>query len=100
MNVDVRGAVVAAKKYFQSLTDMISNQVQDLRLEEVELSEDKRFWFITLGFERPVVQRKNSLANLLPAPASPPDYKYEREYKIFKIDSETGEVQSMKIREL
>jgi hypothetical protein len=79
---------------------MISNQVQDLRLEEVELSEDKKFWFVTLGFERPVVQRKNSLSELMPAPALPPDYKYEREYKIFKIDAETGEVQSMKIREL
>jgi hypothetical protein len=99
MNVDVRGAVVAAENYFKSLKDKISNQVQDLRLEEVELSEDKNFWFVTLGFERPVIQRKKPLSELLPAPALPPDYKYEREYKIFKIDVKTGEVQSMKIRE-
>lgn len=100
MKTDVRDAVTAAQHYFQSLKDLISDRVQDVMLEEVELSEDKRFWFVTLGFERPVAQRKNALSELLPAPALPPDYKYEREYKIFKIDAETGEVQSMKIREL
>jgi hypothetical protein len=98
MKIDVRGAVTSATNYFQSLQDMISPQLQDLRLEEVELSEDKKYWLITLGFERPVVQPKNSLNSLLEA--SPPAYKYEREYKLFKIDSETGEVQSMKIRDL
>ena len=65
MKIDVRGAVIAAKNYFQSLKDMINNQIQDLRLEEVELSEDQKFWFVTLGFERPVVQKKNSLVILI-----------------------------------
>lgn len=99
MKTNVRDAVIAAKNYFQSLKDMINNRIEDLRLEEVELSEDQKFWFVTLGFERPVVQKKNSLSELLPTPL-PASSQYEREYKIFKIDSETGEVQSMKIREL
>lgn len=99
MKTNVRDAVIAAKNYFQSLKDMINNKVEDLRLEEVELSEDQKFWFVTLGFECPVAQKKNSLSELLPhqLAASP---QYEREYKVFKVDSETGEVQSMKIREL
>ncbi|HAG85777.1 MAG TPA: hypothetical protein DCL61_32720 [Cyanobacteria bacterium UBA12227] len=92
MKIDVRGAVMAAKQYFQSLQDMIGQQLQDLRLEEVELSEDKQFWFITLGFDRPA--NKNSLLKDIVPP------NYERVYRIFKIDSESGEVQSMKIREL
>jgi hypothetical protein len=94
MKIDVRQAVIAAKEYLQSLKDQIGRQIEDLRLEEVELSEDKNFWLITLGFSRPADRAKNPLADLTDSP------KYEREYKIFKIDSQTGEVQSMKIREV
>ncbi len=94
MRIDVRQAVIAAKEYLQSLRDQIGMLIEDLRLEEVELSDDKKFWLITLGFSRPAYKAKNPLADLTDSP------KYEREYKIFKIDSETGEVQSMKIREV
>lgn len=92
--VDVRNAVLAASEYFNSLQDMIGGYIEDLRLEEAELSEDKEHWFITLGFVRPVDKTSNPLANFMETP------NYEREYKVFKIDAITGEVQSMKIREV
>jgi hypothetical protein len=92
--VDVRSAVGAAQKYFISLQDMIGFGTEDLRLEEAELSEDKKHWFITLGFIRPVDKTSNPVADLLAI------RNYEREYKVFKIDATTGEVQSMKIREV
>ena len=92
--VDVRSAVVAARENFSSLQDMIGFGTEDLRLEEAELSEDKKHWFITLGFIRPVDKTSNPLANFMETP------NYEREYKVFKIDATTGEVQSMKIREV
>jgi len=92
--VDVRSAVVVASEYFNSLQDMIGDYIEDLRLEEAELSEDKEHWFITLGFIRPVDKTSNPLANLMVT------RNYEREYKVFKIDATTGEVQSMKIREV
>ncbi|MBW4491830.1 MAG: hypothetical protein KME26_01705 [Oscillatoria princeps RMCB-10] len=94
MTIDVRSAVIGAKQYLQSLQDQIGMLIDDLRLEEVELSEDRKFWLITLGFSRSADKAKNPLADLIDSP------KYEREYKIFKINSETGEVQSMKIREV
>ena len=92
--VDVRSAVVVASEYFSSLQDMIGNQIEDLRLEEAELSEDKEHWFITLGFIRPVDKTSDSVHDWME------NRIYEREYKVFKIDATTGEVQSMKIREV
>lgn len=92
--IDVRAAVTAANRYLQDVNDLIKIQPESLRLEEVELSEDQREWLITLGFDVPI--RTNSWANLVPETNS----IYQREYKLFKVDSETGEVKSMKIRSL
>ena len=72
-----RDAAAAAGKYFGELT----GTQQALSVEEIELSEDGRYWFVTLGF---------SLSYLI-GPKS---------YKVFKVDAYTGEVLSMKIREL
>ena len=61
MTIDVRNAVGAAQRYFGSLQDVIGYPTEDLRLEEAELSEDKKHWFITLGFIRPVDKTSNPL---------------------------------------
>ncbi len=99
MVVDVRSAAITAKNYFQSLTDLVDEH-QNLRLEEVELSEDKNYWLITLGFDshnkqyiHPALKKLN-IDDMVIYP------NYQRQYKIFKINTETGEVESMKIREL
>ncbi|OCR00587.1 hypothetical protein BCD67_11440 [Oscillatoriales cyanobacterium USR001] len=94
MAINVQNAVITAQNYLFSLPDMTGLVREDLRLEEVELSDDKKYWFITLGFSRPVDKSKNPLADLVAVSS------YERVYKVFKINAETGEVQSMKIREL
>lgn len=86
--IDVRAAVISAENYFDHLKRSMGS-IENLRLEEVELSEDKKFWLITLGFD--CLSRNNRL-QVVP--------QYAREYKIFKINAETGEVESMKIREL
>jgi len=92
--VDVKTAVAAANSYLQDIKDLMKIQLESLRLEEVELSEDQRDWLITLGFDVPI--KTNSLANLMAGTNS----IYQREYKLLKVDSETGEVKSMKIRSL
>jgi len=95
MRIDVRGAVMAAKKYFEDIQDLIGKTIDDILLEEVEISDDRRFWYVTLGFSR----LTGKTENLISEPISFSS-QYEREYKIFTIDADTGEVQSMKIREL
>lgn len=84
---DVKGAdeaVAEAKKFFGTL---YTNEFADLRVEEIELSEDRRHWLITLGFGP-----QGPLASMF-APRL-----VEREYKSFSVNTETGQVESMKIR--
>lgn len=95
--IDVRDAVVAAQKSLQSMADLMGGHVLDLRLEEVELSEDKSLWVITLSFIIPI--SKESISNL-GIFAAGESLKPERQYKRFEIDSETGQMKSMKIRDL
>jgi hypothetical protein len=84
--ISVADAASAAKGYFRTLFP----EVQKFSLEEVELSEDGRFWLITLGYETP--------KNFTSAGDSwlPPQAKF----KVFKVDAQTGAVLSMKIRSL
>ncbi|MDJ1177280.1 hypothetical protein PJF56_00215 [Roseofilum sp. BLCC_M91] len=88
----VEQAVRLAKAYFEKLLPQLGEEIEDLRLEEVEFSEDK--WLITLGYTRPTKIKQNPL---LPVADN---RQYERVYKIFTINSRTNEVESMKIREL
>jgi len=65
------------------------------RVEEVERSDDDRFWLITLGFLLSEEETR------LPSPPMANDIlrRMKRLYKVFKIERKTGEVLSMKIRE-
>lgn len=83
--IDVKEAVKATTEYF---ADFYADQsFSNILLEEVEYNEDEKAWSITLGYS-------------IPNPASVlgvnlPDY---RRYKVFRIDAATGDVLSMKIR--
>lgn len=94
--IDVRSAVEAARNYLFSMIDQLTDagQIQGLRLEETELSDDGRYWLITLGFDRPIGEHLEPLQAVLN------NKKYERDYRIIKIDAHSREVKSMKIREL
>ncbi|MFN6485118.1 MULTISPECIES: hypothetical protein [unclassified Nostoc] len=98
--IDVKTAVNAAYQYIKSIQDMMGSSLEDLRLEEVELSEDKSFWLITLGFDIPKNPPKSRLDDLIPPSLTSTLVLYEREYKLFKVNSQTGEVEAMKIREV
>ena len=50
--IDIRTAVSAAQTYIQSVQDLMGSSLQNLRLEEAEVSEDRRFWLITLGHDK------------------------------------------------
>jgi len=91
--IDVKEAVRQATEYLEQLYPL--SQLHDVLLEEVSLSDDGRYWFVTLGFSRPIPSpdpmRRVTEGVLHSA-------KYQREYKVFEIDSATGQVKSMKIR--
>ncbi len=86
--IDVRQAAQSASTFFASLYDNAGGT--DVRLEEVELTEDRKHWLITLSYPPP-----SPLGNIIPSGLGG-----SRQYRIFKVDAQTGEVLSMKIREV
>ena len=111
-NIGLRKAVQSVKDHIVELHDILGNNLEDLRIEETELSEDDKFWLITVSFNREVDPRKEKIyvrdplspnsvfsqiqnvADLLPQKQT---FIVERDYKIFKVDAATGEVVSMKM---
>lgn len=101
--IDVKEAVKIAFDYLDKLYDSV--QLEDKLLEEVALSDDESYWYVTVGFSRPVTAILSPLEKLMrtmPVSPDPNDLfkqpKYQREYKVFQIDSSTGQVRSMKMR--
>jgi hypothetical protein len=91
--IDVKGAVKVATSYLAELYDKA--QIQDVLLEEVRQSEDERYWLVTMGFSRPVPPSQNAFEKLLEGYNGP---QMKREYKVFEIDSTSGDVLAMRIR--
>lgn len=93
--IDVKEAVSkatqAAMHFFEG------KELVELALEEVEMTDDRQYWLITLGFYALNVNPPVGFAAMINASMQ---QKYERKFKIFKIDATTGEVVSMKIREI
>ena len=91
---DVHKAVKSAIAFFQK--SFAIQQLSHLQLEEVELSEDGRFWLITLGYDDPAATSTvlsdlvKTTAVLRPRPL--------RKYKIVRVDAESGRAVAVKIR--
>jgi hypothetical protein len=93
MKLKVEEAVKAAIDYLQQLRNHIDPTLKDIRLEEIEVSEDSKYWLITLSFTKPSDRTEiplSVIASTLP--------KYQKEYKTFRVNGNTGKVESMKIR--
>ena len=63
--------------------------VEKVQLEEVEITDDNKYWNIVLSYE-----------NIEITPLSYLQVGQQRTFKVFKIDAKTGKVRSMKIRNL
>jgi len=83
--LDVKKATEIANSSFRFLYDnrLDSSKIQ---LEEVELTEDGKYWLVTLSY--PI---ESAIPGIL---------QTRKEYKVFKLDAETGELQAMKVREV
>ena len=88
-SIDVKAAVKIAMKYLLEFQDVIP--VRDVRLEETEYA-DSGEWLITLSTAETPTAPLGGLAAALGSG--------KRIYKIFRIDAETGDVKSMKVRSL
>ena len=77
-----KDAAVKTSQYFTEIVGPRTN----ITVEEVELSESGSYWLITLGYDEPSLGRLTIYAG--------------RAFKIFKVDAYTGDILSMKIREV
>jgi hypothetical protein len=85
--VDVKTAARVAAGYFDQL---IQRHYSDLAVEEVEKTDDDRFWLVTIGYNVTSSERGTLVSFQGPPPV--------REYKIIKVDAQSGEPVSMKVR--
>jgi len=83
--INVKEATDKAKEHLLAFFP----DAEQVQLEEVELSEDKAYWLITLSYEG----LSSSVASSMLVGKS-------LLYKIFKLDAKQGEVISMKIRDI
>lgn len=89
--IDVKEAVQIAQDYIRGLYNQ--DEIRDLALEEVELSDDNKFWIVTIGFTKQMSQPLNPME----AMSGP---KFSRFQKELKIDTESELVRSMKNKKL
>ena len=97
VGIDVKEAVRLAKEFAASLLE--PEKISNLGLEAVERTEDGHHWLVTLGFSRPWATARRSespLDQVLPFRGPQPD----REYKVFKVDAESGDVVAMQVFEV
>jgi len=85
--LDVKAAAATAVTYLKDLYS--DEQLKNIRLEEVWLSDDEKYWYITIGYDTPTSARDPLAALRQP----------EREYKLFKVRVEDGRVMEMKMRQ-
>ena len=84
--LDAKAASAIAKQYYE---DIAGEGDYRLALEETELSDDEKYWYITLGIYTPTT-----------APIFlTQGFREQINYKIIKIDANTGRVLSMKMRQ-
>lgn len=87
--IPIKQAVEIAAKH---LKDFFPS-AERITLEEAEISDDDKFFFVTLGYMDRDDPGSSPLIQALGA------FDRAKKYKVFKICRETGDVRSMKIRE-
>jgi len=89
--IDLKIAISNAKDFVKN--EIHDRPVKNLLVEEVELSENEKYWLITLGWDDRIVPRSplESAMGLSNVP--------DRDYRVFFVDVDSGNVVKMKFRE-
>lgn len=101
-DIDVKQAIKLAKEFAAMLYE--PEQISQLGLEAVERTEDGKHWLVTLGFSRPWSRPRRRRQDPLKSPLEQAleystQIQKDREYKVLRVDAQTGEVVSMEIFE-
>jgi len=91
--ITYKDAIEAARSYAAEIFQ--KEELRGLRVEEITSSDDKKRWFVTLGWVAPETRTvpatsyANSMSTVVEAP---------RVYKKFTIDAESGTITAMEMR--
>ena len=81
------GVKEAARKAVDHLTSLYPDtDLGSILFEEAELTDDDRFWIITLSYKSPVAA----------SGVGQSVFVGDRSYKVFKLMADTGEIRSIK----
>ena len=95
--IDAKAAVGFAREYIDSIQAITGVPLENLRLEEIEMTEDESFWLITLGYDNPDRPSHSATLGVLDPNLA---RRSAREYKQFRVKADSREVKSMKIRQV
>ena len=90
--VDIKEAMDTARN---KIKEVYGQEPANLQVEEIEQSEDGKYWVITLGFNAPPPLKPQNELQKLSFALRPP----VRVYRVIKINLESGDFISMKMRE-
>ena len=93
--IDMKQAVQVAQDFCRTLYGQ--EQLTDFLLEEVELTEDEKFWLVTIGFS---VQPLSSGQTATGSSAASSSRGPAHVYKTMKVDASSGRALSLKIKKL
>lgn len=99
--IDVSAAIDAAFAFVEAVVGR-KESIRDIRLEEIEFTDESNEWRITLSFLREISPDTyesdvfNEFAKAITAIHH--GKKFRREYKSLAVDAVTGQVRAMKIR--
>ncbi|MEM7064777.1 MAG: hypothetical protein AAF572_16660 [Cyanobacteria bacterium P01_B01_bin.77] len=84
---------------------ILGDPLDNVRLEEAEVSEDRNFWLITLGYDKLKDNKDRGAADAvrlgLPSRSGLFGQNLlDRGYKLLKVNADSGEVEAIKIRQL
>jgi hypothetical protein len=84
--IDIREASQKAMEHLAALYP--ETDLGQILFEEAELTDDDRFWLITLSYKSPVAA----------SGVGQSVFVGDRSYKVFKLSAESGEIRSVKSR--
>ena len=92
--LNVKEAVTAAQEFARTMFP--ESDLKQMRIEEIDSANSGKQWLITLGWPETAVRHVTSAFGI----QNPGVFASPRVYKQFTVDSETGAVLSMKVRDL
>lgn len=103
VRISAKKAAILAMKELRSYPKY--SEATNLLLEEIELSKDKVFWNVTLSFDPflPTTAGAILLTDVIKTLGTKiKDIKYNpnRVFKTFKVNTKSGQVESMKTRKI